>query len=108
MIKSNRIASLTGSIALLVVAASSTAAAQPTKSFKDPITGQDCVKVTSSENSSSGNFVYVKYHNSCGVTFGIWWESKTAAKHSTGIGPYGDSQHTVPAKDFDGFEWWVD
>lgn len=93
--------------ALLAVAASTAAVAQPTKSYKDPVTGVDCVQDVGDERTSDGRYVIYKYRNSCGLTFSIWWESRSGKKWSTGISPYGQSSHTIPAEHSDG-QWWVD
>jgi hypothetical protein len=92
-----------GAACLCVAAA---APAQPTKSYKDPNTGADCVQNTSTEDQGNG-YVYINFRNSCGLTFSIWYETRSGKKSSNGIGPYGNSHLTVRAEEMGG-DWWVE
>ena len=82
------------------------AGAQPTKSYKNPDTGEDCVTEIGSEQSSA-NYIQIKYKNSCNLTFSIWYETRAGKKSSNGIGPYGTSHMTIRVDEMGG-DWWFD
>jgi hypothetical protein len=107
MRKANRFAMAATALGLVVATGPITASAQPTKTYKNPDTGEDCVKETGSEQSSD-NYVQINFRNSCNYTFSIYWKSPTASLHSTGISPYGTSHHTVRNDQLPGLEWWFE
>lgn len=112
MTKTNR----TGWIAVLCAAlftAATAVGAQPTKSYKNPETGEDCVTNQETTESSTGYYVTVFFRNSCDISFRIWGELKDK-KYSTVISARkgnadGTAHHTViPANAIGDFRWWVE
>ena len=77
--------------------------AQPTKSYKDPDTGQDCVKETGVERSSST--VQIHYRNTCGWRFSIEYRAVNGRTGGTGIDARSDAILYVKAEDFEGLQW---
>jgi len=70
--------------------------------------GHPCIEEKKREPNETGTYIYIWFHNICGTTITIWYQSPTSKLSSTGAYPYSDSHAVMKAEEMAGFDWWPD
>jgi len=75
------------------------AVAAPGKTYKDPLTGRDCVTNTGIKRSGD-KYIEIHFKNTCDSTFSVKIRpGDGSVTQGTGISPYGTSYITCKAED---------